>query len=146
MKVILSSDLQGHGKRGDIVDVNDNYARNYLLPRKLAVEATKAVINEYNQKLEKERRALKEEKDQAVELARVLSATVMPVKVKCGDGRLYGCVTSQDISKGLAELGLVVDKKKIVIKEPIKTLGNFEVEARIYKDVTAKITIKVIPE
>jgi large subunit ribosomal protein L9 len=146
MKIILLSDVQGHGKKGEIVDVNDGYAKNYLIPKKFGVEATNKIINEYNQKLEKERRILQEEKENAIAVANRLSKTIVNVKVKCGEGKLYGSVTSQDIVNGLKALDITVDKKKITLKENIKSIGVFDADIWLYKGITAKIKINVIAE
>ena len=145
MKVILLDNIQGHGKKGDIVTVNDGYARNYLLPKKLAVEATKAVLNEIQQKVAKEQRLLKEERDAALLVAQQLKGTAVTVKMRCGeDGKMYGSVTNQDIQNGLKELGYDIDKKKITIRDTIKTLGVYDAEVKVYKDISAKIKINVV--
>ncbi|MFA5450286.1 MAG: 50S ribosomal protein L9 [Clostridia bacterium] len=146
MKVILLADVQGHGKRGAVVDVNDGYARNYLIPKKLAKEATKAVLNEYNHKLEKEARLAKEEKEAALQLLQHLSSKKVTVKVRCGeDGKMYGSVTSQDIADALLEQEkITVDKKKITIKEPIKAVGVYEVEVWVYPETIAKVKLNVV--
>ena len=145
MKVILLDNIQGHGKKGDIVTVNDGYARNYLLPKKLAVEATKAVLNEIQQKVAKEQRLLKEERDAALLVAQQLKGTAVTVKMRCGeDGKMYGSVTNQDIQNGLKELGYDIDKKKITIRDTIKTLGVYDAEVKVYKDNSAKIKINVV--
>jgi large subunit ribosomal protein L9 len=143
MKVLLLQDIQGNGKKGAIVDVNDGYARNYLLPKKMAVEATKALLNEYNLKLEKEKKLLEEEKARALDFAKRLNGTTVSVKVKCGDGKLYGSVTNQDVATALKEAGFEVDKKKITVKDNIKALGIYDAEVKVYKETTAKLKINV---
>lgn len=144
MKVILLDNIQGHGKKGDIVTVNDGYAKNYLLPKKLAVEATKSVLNEIQQKVAKEQRILKEERLAAEEQAKKMSGTVIEVKMRCGDdGKMYGSVTNQNVADALKEIGYDIDKKKITIKDNIKTLGIYDAEVKVYKDITAKIKINV---
>lgn len=144
MKVILLADVQGHGKKGEIVEVNDNYARNYLVPRKLAQEATKAVLNEYNQKLEREARLAQQEKEEAMELKRQLEGKTITVKVRCGGGKMYGSVTAQDVADGLSELGYTVDKKKIILKDTIRTPGIYDVDIRVYRETLARIKINVV--
>lgn len=146
MKVILLQDVQGHGKKGNIVDVNDGYARNYLLPKKLAVEATKNVLNQYNQKLEKEAKIAEEKKQEALALGKLISGTTVEVRVKCGGGKMYGSVTTQDIADALSAKGINVDKKKITIKDTIKNAGIYEVDVKVYKETVAKMKIKVIAE
>lgn len=144
MKVILSADVQGHGKRGEVVEVNDNYARNYLIPRKLAKEATKAILNEYTQKIEREARIAEQERAEAMELRKLLDGKTITVNVRCGGGKMYGSVTSQDISDALATEGLNVDKKKITIKDAIRTPGVYDIEIRVYKETVAKVKINVV--
>ena len=145
MKVILLDNIQGHGKKGEIVTVNDGYARNYLLPTKLAVEATKAVLNEIQQKVAREQRLLKEERDAAEVVAKSLKGATVVVKMRCGeDGKMYGSVTNQDVADGLKAMGYDVDKKKITIRDQIKTLGVYDAEVKVYKDIGAKIKINVV--
>ncbi|MDR0751995.1 MAG: 50S ribosomal protein L9 [Christensenellaceae bacterium] len=146
MKVILSVDIQGHGKRGDIVEVNEGYARNYLLPKKLAIEATKGIINEYNQKLERERKLIKDEKDRAIELGKTLESTIVTIKVKCGEGKLYGSVTSQDIANALHLLGYDIDKRKVILKDPIKATGLYSADIKLHKEVNTKIKLDIVPD
>ncbi len=143
MKVILLADIQGHGKKGDIVTVNDGYARNYLLPKKLAAEATKSVMNEIEQKLAKEARLLREERAKAEAVAEKMRGASVAVYVKCGDGKMYGSVTAQDVADALKKEGFDVDKKKISIKETIKSVGVYEADVKIYKDISVKIKIDV---
>lgn len=145
MKVILLDNIQGHGKKGEIVTVNDGYARNYLLPKKLAVEATKAVLNEIQQKVAREQRLLKEERDAAEVVAKSLKGATVVVKMRCGeDGKMYGSVTNQDVADGLKAMGYDVDKKKITIRDQIKALGVYDAEVKVYKDIGAKIKINVV--
>jgi large subunit ribosomal protein L9 len=144
MKVILLADVQGHGKKGNIVEVNDGYARNFLIPKKLAMEGTKSVINEYNLRLEKEAKIARDEKEKAFALAKLLNTKIVDVHVRCGEGKMYGSVTTQDIANGLAEQGITIDKKKITIKEQIKNIGIFEVEVWVYPETVAKMKINVI--
>lgn len=144
MKVFLTADVAGHGKKGEVVEVNDSYARNYLIPRKLAVEATKNVLNEYTQRLEKEAKQAQKEKDEAMELRKKIDGTTITVSVRCGGGKMYGSVTSQDVADALAAQGFSVDKKKISIKDTIKTPGVYDVEVKVYKETVAKLKINVV--
>lgn len=145
MKVILLADVQGHGKKGAIVDVNDGYARNFLIPKKMAVEATKSILNEYNQRLAKEARIAAEQKAAALELQKKLDGMTVTVKVRCGDdGKMFGSVGGQDIANALAEQGYTVDKKKISLKATVKTTGTYDAEIKVYKETTAKIKVNVI--
>ena len=144
MKVILLDNVQGHGKKGEIVNVNDGYAKNYLIPKKLAVEATKSVLNEIQQKVAKEQRLLREERLAAEELAKKIGGSVVIVKMRCGeDGKMYGSVTNQDVADGLKAMGYEIDKKKIPVKDAIKTLGIYDAEVKVYKDISARIKIDV---
>lgn len=144
MKVILLQDFKALGKKGEIVDVNDGYAKNFLVPKKIANEATKNIINENNQRLKKEKLDRELEKQKAMELKKILSEKVIDVAVKCGEGKMYGSVTTQDIAKALATEGIDIDKRKITIHEPIKKIGVFTVEVWLYKETTAKMKINVI--
>ena len=144
MKVLLLKDLKPNGKKDDIVEVSDGYARNYLFPNKIATEATKTAINEHQQRLVREARLKKEEYDTAMALKADLQGKTVEVAVKCGDGKLYGSVTAQDVANGLAKLGYTVDKKKITLKTAVKSLGLFEAEVWVYKETVAKIIINVV--
>ena len=144
MKVLLLQDVQGHGKKGTIVELNDGYARNFLIPKKMAVEATKSIVNEYNQRIEKELRLAKKAKEEALALAKELSGKTVDVVVKCGeDGKMYGSVTTQDVASALGAMGYQVDKKKIVLKDVIKKVGVYEAEVKVYKETSAKIKVNV---
>ena len=144
MKVILLDNVQGHGKKGEIVNVNDGYAKNYLIPKKLVVEATKSVLNEIQQKVAKEQRLLREERLAAEELAKKIGGSVVIVKMRCGeDGKMYGSVTNQDVADGLKAMGYEIDKKKITVKDAIKTLGIYCADVKVYKDSSERIKIDV---
>ncbi|HIV00681.1 MAG TPA: 50S ribosomal protein L9 [Candidatus Stercoripulliclostridium merdipullorum] len=144
MKVLLLQDVQGHGKKGTIVELNDGYARNFLIPKKMAVEATKSIVNEYNQRIEKELRLAQKAKEEALALAKELSGKTVDVVVKCGeDGKMYGSVTTQDVASALGAMGYQVDKKKIVLKDVIKKVGVYEAEVKVYKETSAKIKVNV---
>lgn len=144
MKVLLLQDVQGHGKKGTIVELNDGYARNFLIPKKMAVEATKSIVNEYNQRIEKELRLAQKAKEEALALAKELSGKTVDVVVKCGEeGKMYGSVTTQDVASALGAMGYQVDKKKIVLKDVIKKVGVYEAEVKVYKETSAKIKINV---
>ena len=144
MKVLLLQDVQGHGKKGTIVELNDGYARNFLIPKKMAVEATKSIVNAYNQRVEKELRLAQKAKEEALALAKELSGKTVDVVVKCGeDGKMYGSVTTQDVASALGAMGYQVDKKKIVLKDVIKKVGVYEAEVKVYKETSAKIKVNV---
>ena len=143
MKVILLQDVQGHGKKGDVVVINDGYAKNFLIPKKMAVEATKQMMNEIAQKTAKEARLLKEEREKAEALAKELKGVTVTVLAKFGGEKMYGSITTQDVADALKRMGYDVDKKKIVIKGNIKSIGIYDAEIKVYREVNAKIKIKV---
>lgn len=143
MKVILLQDVKPIGKKGDLAEVNDGYARNFLIPKKMAAEATKNAINERNQRIAKEEQRLAEEKAAALELRKKLDGSSFDVPVKCNGGKMYGSVTALDVAEALNAAGFAVDKKKVTIKEPIRALGVYTVEVWCYKETVAKIKINV---
>lgn len=146
MKVILLQDVKALGKKGDVVEVNDGYARNFLIPKKLVMEGTKNALNERNQKMANEAKRLAEEKAAALALCKELNGQEVKVPVKCNGGKMYGSVTTQDVASALARLGYTVDKKKITLSETIKTLGIFTADVWCYKETVAKIKINVVAE
>ena len=145
MKVILLQDIKGKGKKGQMLELSDGYARNYLLPRKMAVEATADNINTMRMidkaKLEQEQKARAE----AAEIAGKLKDLTLTVKAKGGGaGRLFGSVTSQEISDALkAETGIELDKRRIVIEEPIKTVGFYTVKCKLGYEINALLKLDV---
>jgi len=145
MKVILQADVKGTGKKGQVFEVADGYARNFLFPKKLAIEATTGNIQEITHKKELEDRQKGKEKEAAVELAGKLNALLIEVKTKTGEGgRLFGSVTSKEIADALKKQhGVEVDKRKLELKEPIKALGNYEVLVKIRSDVIATLKVHV---
>lgn len=147
MKVVLLEDVKGQGKKGDIVDVSDGYARNFLIKKNLAKEANSSAVNEAKQKREAEERRKAAEKAEAQNLAKNLSGKEITLFVKCGDnGKIFGSVTSKEISEELLKSGFDIDKKKIVLKENIKNEGLYEVEIKIYPEISAKIKLLVQAE
>ena len=147
MKVVLLQDVKGHGKKGDIVEVSDGYARNFLIKKNLAKEANSSAVNEARQKREAEERKKAAEKAEAENLAKNLYGKEINLFVKCGDnGKIFGSVTSKEISEELLKSGFDIDKKKIVLKENIKNEGLYEVEIKIYPEISAKIKLLVQAE
>lgn len=147
MKVVLLEDVKGQGKKGDIVDVSDGYARNFLIKKNLAKEANSSAVNEAKQKREAEERRKAAEKAEAQNLAKNLFGKEITLFVKCGDnGKIFGSVTSKEISEELLKSGFDIDKKKIVLKENIKNEGLYEVEIKIYPEISAKIKLLVQAE
>lgn len=145
MKVILLQDVKKLGHKGDVVNVADGHARNYLLPRGLAVEATEARMQELKKQQRKESEKRAQEEKEARELAAKLEKVKVNIAVKVGGaGKLFGAVSSKDIADALqASHGLKLDKKKIVLKEPIKTLGTHPVTIKLHPKVQAKLDVRV---
>ena len=145
MKVILLQDIRGKGKKGQMLEVSDGYARNYMLPRKLAIEATADNVNtmRMNDKAAQERIA--REKAEAMEIAGRLRALVLTVNAKGGGaGRLFGSVTTQEIADAIKKQeGIEIDKRKIVLDEQIKTVGEYAVKVKLGYEITAPLTVKI---
>ncbi|MGI6229000.1 MAG: 50S ribosomal protein L9 [Christensenellales bacterium] len=144
MKVILLEDVKGLGKRGELVEASDGYARNFLIKKKLARAADAAAVNEIKQKAEAEAERKRRELEAAKNMAEELKTKSVTVAVRCGDGKIYGSVTNADVAEGLAAMGYNVDKKKIIIKEGIKELGVYTAEIKLYPELSATITINVV--
>lgn len=148
MKVIFNVDVKGQGKKGEMKEVSDGYARNYLLPRKLATEATADNINAMKLKEKAKAAQMAKEKAQAEEYAKKLEAVQVTVKAKAGGaGKLFGAVTSQEISRALKEqFDMEIEKNKIVQAEPIKTFGSFSVKVKLGYEVTGTVNLLVVEE
>ena len=146
MKVIFNVDVRGQGKKGEMKEVSDGYARNYLLPRKLATEATADNINALKLKEKARAAQMAKEKAQAEENARKLSGVQVIIRAKAGSGgKLFGAVTSQEISKALKEqFDIDIEKNKIVQADPIKTFGAFTVKAKLGYEVSGTINLLVV--
>lgn len=147
MKVILLKDVKSLGKKGDLVNTSDGYARNYLIPKKLAEQATENNVHILNNKKEAERRQKLKELEEAQKLAKSLMGKEIKFKVKIGEnGRLFGSITSKDISEKLKEqYNMDIDKKKIVA-ETIRQTGVYEAEIKIYPEVSTKVKVSVLEE
>ena len=145
MKVILLQDVKGKGKKGQMIEVSDGYARNFMLPRKLATEATADAINtmKMNDKATQERIA--REKAEALEISHKLREMTLVVTAKGGGaGRLFGSVTNQEIADALkAKSGIALDKRKIVISDPIKAVGTYTVQCKLGYEINAPLTVKI---
>lgn len=148
MKVILQQDVKGHGKKGQLVEASDGYARNYLLPRKLAIEATAANLNAMKLQDAAKKHKAETEKASAEQDAARLSGKSLRIPVKAGTGgRLFGAVTSKEIAETIkVQCGVEVPKNKIVLADTIKTLGTFTVKIKLHPDVTAEMTLYVADE
>ena len=146
MKVILLCDVKGSGKKDDIINVSDGFARNYLFPRKWAVEATPGAVKEIERKRANEERLERERRAAAEEVAKNLKGKVITLKVKCGaQGRTYGSITSQEVAAALKEQhGVEVDKRKIEC-DPIRQTGDVEINVILYTGVKAPMTVHVVP-
>ena len=145
MKVVLKQDVKGTGKKGELVEVADGYARNFLLPRKLAQEATADNVNtmKMNDKAAQERQA--KERAEALDISkRMKDMTVIVTAKGGGAGRLFGSVTNQEIADALAKTGIKLDKRKITIAEPIKNVGTYTVTCKLGYEISAPLTVKIV--
>ena len=145
MKVILLQDVKGQGKKDQIVEVSDGYARNFLFPKKLAVVADNKAINEVKNKEASKQYKIETEKAAANAIAAKLSEVVVKISVNAGaDGRLYGSITSKDVAEALAKQhGVTVDKRKIVMPDPIKSYGTYNFDVRLYPEIVGKVKVTV---
>lgn len=146
MKVILLKDMKGMGKKGDVIEVNDGYARNFLIKKGIAQEGTQQNVYVAEQRKKAQEAKIEKERQEAKELASRLKDIIVKVSAKGGEnnGKMFGSVTNEMISASLATLGFDVDKKKIEIKESIRDFGNFEVLLRLYPEVTQTLKIQVV--
>jgi len=141
MEIVLLEDVKALGKKGQIVKVNDGYARNFILPKKLGVEATAKNLNDLKLQKANAAKVAAEQLAAAKELAEKIESGQVVLKMKAGEGgKAFGSVIAAAASE---QLGLDIDKKKLVLPDPIKTFGNHEVPVKLHKDVTAKLTVKV---
>ncbi len=147
MKVVLLADVKGQGKKDEIINVSDGYARNFLFPKKLAVEADAKILNDIKNKEAAKQRKIELEKQAARDTADKLTGIIVKIKVKegvAGDGRFYGSVTTKDIAEALAEQHKIeIDKRKVVLDEPIKAYGTFTVDVKLYPEITGKLNVLV---
>jgi large subunit ribosomal protein L9 len=147
-EAILLQDVEGVGERGSVVDVSKGYLRNFLIPRKLAQPATKGAVAAAQARMEAAERALREATEKAQESASVLARTVLTIPQQAGeDGRLFGSVTSQDIADAIRDArGLKIDRRKINIDEPIKSVGTYMVEVEVADGVTTTVKTMVVEQ
>ena len=148
MKVIFTADVRGQGKKGEMKEVSDGYARNFLLPRKLAVEANTDNLNAFNLKEKAKAKQLAKEKALAEENAKKLEGILVRIPAKAGSaGRLFGAVTSKEISDALREQhGIDIEKNKIVQAEPIKSFGSFQVKCKLGFEISGTLNVLVTEE
>jgi len=146
MKVILLKEVKGMGKEGDLVNSKDGYARNYLIPRNIAIEATSENLRKWEEAKKQEAAKKKQELEEAKALKERLEKLTVEVKAKGGSGgRLFGSITSQDIAAALKEQhGVDIDKRKIEMKDNIKNAGAAEVDVKLYPEVSAKLKVNVV--
>jgi len=144
MKIVLLEDVKTLGKKGEIVEVSEGYARNFLIPKKKGVEANAANLNTLKLQKANADRIAAEQLAAAKELAEKIGATEVEIKIKGGEGgKTFGSVTVKEIADALKEKGIEIDKKKIVLPEAIKAFGAYEVAIKLHKDVAAKLKLKV---
>lgn len=148
MKVVLLADVKGHGKKGEVVEASDGYARNFLFPKGLAKEATKGALNEVKGKNEAKAYHKEQEVIAAKETQAKLEGKSVSIASKAGDnGKLFGKVTNQNVADAIKyQLHVVVDKRKVQLPDGIKTVGTHEVEVKIYPEISAKIKVEVTGE
>ncbi len=146
MKLILLEDVKSVGKKGELVNASEGYARNFLLPKKLAVEATKSNLNDYELKQKSEAKRKKEELEHAQEVAKVLNDKVVTIRVKTGEnGKLFGSVTNKEVAEEIIkQTGMELDKKKVSIGDPIKMLGERTAVIKLHPKVSAEVAIKIV--
>ena len=145
MKVILLQDVKGKGKKGQLLEVSDGYARNFMLPKKLAIEATPDAVNtmRMNDKAAAEKAA--KERAEALEISKKLREMTLTVTAKGGGaGRLFGSVTNAEIADALAKNGVKLDKRKIVVSDPIKNVGTYTVTCKLGYEIPAPLTVKIV--
>lgn len=146
MEVVLLEDVKSLGKRGQIVKVNEGYARNFILPRKLGVEANPKNLNDLKLKKANEEKVAAQQLAAAKELGAKLESASVTLSIKAGEnGKAFGSVSGKEIAKAIEEqLGLEIDKKKLVLSDPLKTFGTHDVPVKLHREVTAKLVVKVV--
>jgi len=148
MKVILLQDVKSQGKKGDVINVSDGYARNFLLTKGLGVEATQKNLNDVKLKKANDEKMAAEELANAKKLSEELKTVEITIRIKAGaDGKTFGSVSSKEIAEAVKEKsGLELDKKKIVLKDPIKALGNYKIQVKLHPEVVGEFTLTVDKE
>ncbi|HTQ54559.1 MAG TPA: 50S ribosomal protein L9 [Bryobacteraceae bacterium] len=147
MEVILREDVERLGNRGQVVKVADGYARNFLLPKRLAVAATDANRKIVEQERQAHLRREAKQKSEAEDLAKLIGGVTVTIAQKAGENdQLFGSVTAKDVVDALAQQNYTIDRRKVHLEEPIKQLGEFKVPVRLHKDVTAEVTVQVVKE
>lgn len=146
MKVILTQDIKGVGKKDEIINANDGYARNFLFPKKLAVEANNQNMSLLQGRKDKANYQKEQDKDNANQIKEKLAKIMLTIKVKAGEnGKIFGSITSKEIASELSKQeNITIDKKKINLKEPIKELGMFTIDVKLYEGIIGKLKINII--
>lgn len=146
MKIILKADVKSVGKKGELINASDGYARNYLFPRDLAMEATEGNMKTLEHQKSKEAKKKSEELQNAKEFAKKLSGLEVSIKAKVGDsGKLFGSITSKDIAEEIkSQHGIEIDKKKIMLEDAIKIAGTYDVEIKVYPEVYGKLKVNIV--
>jgi len=145
MKVILLQDVKAQGKKGEVINVSDGYARNFLLPKKLAIEADAKSLNDIKNKEAARLHKLEEDKKAACQIAEQLTAINVRISISAGDdGRLYGSVTTKEIAEQLkAQHGIEIDRRKISLADPIKAYGQYTLDVKLFPEITGKLNVLV---
>jgi large subunit ribosomal protein L9 len=147
LKVILTKDVDTLGKSGELKEVAEGYARNFLMPRKLAVPATGGAFRAWQHDIASREDKRKREREEAEIAAQRISSTTLTMGVKVGEGgKLYGSITAKDIADALGRRGIVVDRHKVDLEEPLKTLGTYKVAVKVFPGLTPEVTIAVEPK
>ena len=146
MKVILTQDIKGVGKKDEIINANDGYARNFLFPKKLAVEANAKNMSLLQGRKDSANFKKEQEKDKANEIKEKLSKIMLTIKVKAGEnGKIFGSITSKEIASEIkSQYNIEIDKKKISMKDSIKELGTFKIDVKLYEDIVGKLNINIV--
>lgn len=146
MKVILVQDLEGYGVFGDIISVKDGFANNYLIPRGIALPATEGNLRQVQSIIQQRMRKFEREKEKALSLAKALEGTMLEISKPVGEkGKLFGSVTATDISEALKEKGFDIDRRRIILKNPIKEVGIYTVQIRLHPQVSVELKVEIRP-
>lgn len=147
MKVVLLRELEGYGNMGDVINVKDGFARNYLIPKGIALPATESNLRHVKSIISQKLRKLQKEKEKALALAKKLEGFMLEIKHPVGEkGKLYGSVTSSEIAKALSEKGFEIDRKKIILSKPIREVGIYTVQIKLHPEVEVQIKVDVQPQ
>ena len=147
MKVVLLCDVRGTGKKGDIKEVSDGYAQNFLLKTGKARKADNGAISENKMKIQANDYHKEMQKQDAIALGEKIKGTKISLPIKCGDnGKTFGSVTAKEIADALAKKGFELDKRKIELKEPLKTIGEYEITVKLHPEVSVKFNLEIVAE